>query len=101
MGMSGGPVPFPMSAAAMLKRIRELAEDTDNIALTRHAIERMAERQITRPMIVRVLRIGVIVEGPTQDIRGDWQCTMRRFGAGQELHVSLVTRGKIVVITVF
>jgi hypothetical protein len=93
--------PFRLSADAALKRIRELAEDSRNVFITRHALQRMVERQITRLQVIECLLRGVVSEGPALDPHGNWKCTLRRFAAGQELEVVVALQGSLIVITVY
>src|SRR5690349_19241296 len=99
--MGGKVTPFRLSVDAAVKRIRELAGDSRNVFITRHALQRMVERQITRPQVIDALVHGVIIEGPALDLHGNWKCTMRRFAAGQELEVVVALQGNLIVITVY
>lgn len=93
--------PFRLGADAALKRIRELASDSRNVFITRHAIQRMVEREITRTQVIECLLRGVIGEGPALDPYGSWKCTLRRVAAGQELEVVVALQGNLIVITVY
>lgn len=90
-----------MTPAAMLRRIRDLAAIDANVRLTAHARSRMAERGILIRQVLAVLRMGVIAEGPSLNIRGNWQCTLRRFAAGADVHVVVAIEDGILILTVF
>lgn len=92
---------FSMTPDAMLRRIRELAAVDANVRFTGHARRRMAERGILIRQVMTALRMGVIVEGPAQNMRGNWQCTLRRFAAGMEVHVAVAIEDGVLIITVY
>lgn len=68
-------VDFQPSVSELCATIHELAQDSDNVSWTNHAIERMDERGITTLDALRVLRIGMI-EGPIEPglSPGEWKC---------------------------
>ena len=90
-----------MTPHAMLHRIRELAAVDANVRFTNHARRRMGERGILIRQALTVLRMGIVVEGPAQNIRGNWQCTLRRFAAGAEIHVAVAIENDVLIITVY
>lgn len=90
-----------MTRAAMLRLIRELAAVDANVKFTNHARRRMEERGILIRQVMNVLRMGVVVEGPARNIRGNWQCTLRRFAAGTEVHVAVAIEDGVLIITVY
>lgn len=101
MGIAAKVEPFPMTPEAMLRRIRELAAVDTNVRFTARARRRMVERGILIRQVVTVLRHGVIVEGPALNIRGNWQCTLRRVAAGEEIHVAVAIEDGVLIITVY
>ncbi|MBF0168853.1 MAG: DUF4258 domain-containing protein [Alphaproteobacteria bacterium] len=82
--------------------IREAAEDTSRIVLTRHAELRMRQRRITMKQVIACLRLGVMTEGPALDIKGCWTCRVERMVAGDNVKVALAIDpvAKIIIITV-
>lgn len=85
--------------------IKFLAEE-DKIALTRHALDRSppeGKHPLTREQIKQCLIHGVIVEGPTEDIKepDGWKFVMRRLREGERHEVAgvLVVEKKVLVIT--
>ncbi|MDK9720906.1 MAG: DUF4258 domain-containing protein [Rhodospirillales bacterium] len=91
-----------MSRAQALKLIREAADDTGRIILTRHAEQRMRQRRITMSQVVACLRKGVITEGPALDIKGGWACRIEGVVAGDHVKVALAIDpvAKVIIITV-
>ena len=51
-----------MTDASALKLLREIAADSGQVIITRHAVKRMTERKITRTMVLQCLRSGAIEE---------------------------------------
>ncbi|HEY0297204.1 MAG TPA: DUF4258 domain-containing protein [Bordetella sp.] len=95
-----------MSDDHFLRIVREVAQDTSRMKLSKHARERMAERGFTTPQVYSCIRRGAIHEPVHQDIRGDWKCTLRHVWAGDEIRVAIAlkrnSRGDwIAVLTVF
>ena len=86
------------------RRIRELAEDSDNIVWTRHALERMEEREILDKDVLRVLRTGLINIHSIRpgEVAGDWVCkmTQRMKGSRDVGVITVVSSGnKLIVVT--
>ena len=83
-------------------RTRILAKDSANIAVTTHARERMVERGITDQDVQQALLRGSIVDGPFINAHGNWQATLGRQLAGQEVQVVVaLERQDVIVISVF
>ena len=99
----GEVAPFELSAHDALELIRELAEDTHNIVVTKHARERQKQRHITRRQIELCVQRGTIAEGPFLNDRGDWQVNLYRHAAGEEMTcvVAIDWATKLIIITVF
>lgn len=76
----------PHQAKATLK---ELADDGNRIFFTRHAEERMIERNITRMQILKCLQSGRFEEEPAQDPRGSWSMRIRSYSAGESIAVAV------------
>ncbi len=90
-----------MTPAAMQRRIRELAAVDANVRFTSHALRRMAERGILLRQVIAVLRAGIVDEGPVLNIRGNWQCTLRREAAGMKVHVAVAIEDGVLILTVY
>ena len=100
--MSAEVIPLPMNGPNALRRIRELAADSANVVRGPEIKGRMRKRRISWKEIILALQKGVIVEGPTLDMKGCWRCTVERFGAGRNLNVVVSICGDdLVVITAF
>jgi hypothetical protein len=89
-----------------LRIVREVAEDTRKLKLSKHARERMAERSFTSSQIFTCIRRGAIYEPVHQDVRGDWKCTLRHVWAGDEIKVAIALKRNdrgdwIAILTVF
>ena len=83
-----------------------MAEDSGQVFFTPHAKTRMKQRRITRTQVLACLRQGSIDEPAHQNIRGNWQCTVRHVHAGDLVRVAAALERDenghlIVVITVF
>jgi hypothetical protein len=105
MGMAE-PIPFKMSDASMVRIIRQLAQDSCNVFICKHARKRMRQRKITNKQVLTCLRLGLIYEPAHQDIDGSWKCTLQHRWAGDEVRVAAALhRDKdgewIAVVTVF
>ena len=85
-----------------LKFVKDACEKSSNIKLTKHARERMKQRDITFRQIINCLRKGAIFENPYQE-NGRWTCRVTRRCAGEELNVAvrLDPPKKVIVITTF
>ena len=58
------------------KRIKELAQHSDNIIIGNHARERMVERGIDDHDVLKVLRLGHVDEEPELTEFNEWKCKM-------------------------
>ncbi len=63
-----------LTASVAQKRIRELAQVTENVIFGPHARQRMKEREIFDVDVLRVLRNGFVDEAPEMTERGEWKC---------------------------
>ena len=107
MARSSNVIELNMSPDTAKRIIKEIVEDSSSrVIFTTHAMERMAERRITRTQVFKCLMHGCVVEGPAPDIKGNMSLTMEVKSAGDV--VSVVTALKrnssgnfVIVITVF
>ena len=95
--------PANLSSKAALSLIRELARDTNNIVLVTHALERQRSRHITRRQIDMCVQKGSIIEGPFVNAKGNWQVSLFRHAAGEEITcvVAIDWPTQLIVVTVF
>jgi len=63
-----------LTAGVAQKRIRELAQSSENVILGDHARIRMREREIFDVDVFRVLRQGYIDEAPELTESNEWKC---------------------------
>jgi hypothetical protein len=70
-------IPFvpKFDAAAAERKIHELSINSNNVILTKHAIERMEERDFSMDDLFDVLRSGYVDEAPEFDNdKKNWVC---------------------------
>lgn len=82
--------------------IREVAADSNNVVLTNHAKEQMLARGWSIRQVRGCLQRGTVSEGPFVNAHGNWQCTLQRFAAGNNVKVAVAIDwpAKLIVITV-
>ena len=97
--MSRAPRSLSPNQAARV--VAALASDPHQVSYTVHARQRMRERGIEPANVIRCLRRGVVTEGPTMNIRGNWQVRMTRTTDGRDLHVvvALEWQSRLIVVT--
>jgi hypothetical protein len=87
------------------QRLIRMLSEAGSVAIisTVHASRRKQERQIDTLEIQQCLQNGSIVEGPFQNAKGNWQCTVKRSRAGEELTVAVAIEGeeRLVVLTAY
>lgn len=68
--------------------IRRISKDSECIRWSKHAQQQMRKRKITMPVVLDVLRYGVIHREPEISIKtSHHECRMERFCAGRNLAV--------------
>jgi hypothetical protein len=65
-----------MTAGIAERRIRQIAQKSQNVGLGEHARTRMEEREIFDADVFRVLRDGSIKGEPERTAYGEWKCKM-------------------------
>ena len=102
MGM-GEVVPPKLTAAAALRLVRALAADSSRIDILDHCTNRMRQRRVSLRQIEMCLRKGTISEGPFVNPHGNWQVSLIRHAAGEELTcvVAIEVGVRLLVVTVF
>ncbi len=77
-----------LTKAMARTKVRAIAEDSSRVHLTKHATERMEEREITTRLVMTTLRKGTVLDVPQWDsINGDWKVCMVHRAAGAEIEV--------------
>lgn len=101
--MTENVIQFTLKETDALRIIRDIAEDTERVMFLPHAKLRQKQRRIDDSQVLMCLRKGHVVEGPFQDIKGHWRCTLRRLVAGDDVSivVSFNTSDRLLVIAVF
>jgi hypothetical protein len=98
-------VPINITEQEAVQFVKDALKSEGLLHLTRHAKERMAERNISMAHIRNVLEHGQITEGPIQDTKGSWSCRFEGYAAGEGLGVAVGFGFKngvqVVVITAF
>lgn len=67
---------FRLTRALAEQRIKALAETSDNISWSVHALNRMDEREIFDGDVLRILRRGMVDGDPEKTPKGEWKCKM-------------------------
>lgn len=96
-------VPLRLTIPVALRQIRKIAEDSENILIVPHARKRGRQRSITRPQIEACVRKGTIQEGPFVNDKGNWQVTMYRHAAGEEVTcvIAIDWPSRLIVVTTY
>jgi hypothetical protein len=67
-------LPFRLSPARAQAVINETAQDTSQVILSDHALDRMDERGISDIEVYRILQLGRVVDEPTRTEGKEWKC---------------------------
>lgn len=84
-------VPFPLTPAALLRVVRELAADTARIDFAQ--AQEKAQGVVNLQHALRVLRDGRVSLGPYVDLHGNTCCELERVVAGRLVRVVIVIEG--------
>ncbi len=86
------------------KHIKQSATDSERVVFTAHARLRMRQRYLNDPMVLEVLRQGVLAMSPEPDIKHPGlKCRMQRYVAGVQVAVVVYVEypaNDLVVVTV-
>ena len=95
--------PATLSPRAALDLIRKLARDSNNVVLVTHAVHRSKTRLFTRRQIELCVQKGSITEGPFVNVKGNWQVSLFRHAAGEEMTcvVAIDWPSGLIIVTVF
>ncbi len=104
--MTDNVVQMQLNSVTARAVILEIIADSSRVFFTRHAEQRMVERDITRIQVFRCLEHGTFVEEPSRSANGNWQFRQEVMSAGTIVNVSAALDNdhkgnKIIVITVF
>ena len=106
MSMPDEPTPFRLNDRSLRRLIRETAQDANRVFFTSHSKQRMRQRRIDADQVLDCLRNGVVSEPAHTNLHGNWQCTLTRLNAGDEISVAAALDRTedgdwVIVITVF
>ena len=88
--MESAVIPFPDQRRSIVDRVRRLAEDSIDIHWSRHALERMDDREISMRQAIETLRRGELVEDPMREDYGEWSIILAKRHAGRTIQVVAV-----------
>lgn len=88
MGIPNQSIVFTLNDDNLKRMIREAATDTSRVFFSPHAKKRMKQRKITPTQVYDCLRNGSVCEPAHVNIHGNWQCTLTRRHAGDEVTVA-------------
>ena len=96
-------VPLKLTGPAALRMVKQLAADSENIVVVGHARKRGRQRSITRVQIEACVRKGTLQEGPFMNAKGNWQLTLYRHAAGEEITcvVAIDWPNRLIVVTTY
>lgn len=96
-------VPLTLTPDHALRLIRDLAADSGRIVIVPHGKLRQKQRRISRRQVELCVQRGTISEGPFFNPYGNWQVTLYRHAAGEEMSCAVVIEwpSRLLVITVF
>lgn len=75
-----------------LKEVREIAEDSANVVILFKPKQKGRVRKISSNQVVLCCQKGTFHEGPFRNERHDWQVTMYRHAAGEEIKVVVIVK---------
>lgn len=67
--------------------LNEIAQDSSRIEFSKHARQRMSERNITLVQIIRILGRGKFEEQPHRTPNGNWQMKLSGLSAGHDIKI--------------
>jgi hypothetical protein len=67
-------VPLQLSIEAALAKVRAAVQTSFNVEISKHAQERLNERDFTVQDVIKVLQRGDIDKLPIRTTRNEWQC---------------------------
>jgi hypothetical protein len=94
---------FRLTASHAETRIRQAAQDTSNVILSEHALDRMEERGFDDQQVFEILRNGHVLENPTFTEFEEWKCKIvKKLRGGRDAGViTIILRsGKLFIKTV-
>ena len=97
--MSSHVLRFPNRPTAdeLVRRIRELAADSDNIDFAQpHFKEQLEKRDLSMTQVLDVIRNGEPLKGPRRDDYGDWRIKLAKVSAGRRVQVVVAVKDDLV-----
>jgi hypothetical protein len=96
-------VPLSLTAKHALSMIRSLALASERIVVIDHGRKSQRKRNISRRQVELCVQKGTIIEGPFFNMHGNWQVTMYRHAAGEEMTcvVAIEWPTRLLIITVY
>ena len=99
---------FPLSRKMAKQILREIvAHRSQNLRFSRHARERMAEREVTTRQVIQLINStsNRFTEDPHQTAAGSWKFKLTAYVSGREVHAVFdlkrcETDPKTIVVTV-
>ncbi|MFP4616451.1 MAG: DUF4258 domain-containing protein [Thiohalospira sp.] len=89
------------SPEQLRKQIQEAAAHSERVRLTRHARERMEEREIMMREVLDVLRRGTFAEPPAPSLKAPGHLEARMEGSGQvQVVIGFAPDGDPIVLNV-
>ena len=85
-------VPLQLTVEAAQAKVRAAVQASSNVEISKHAQDRLSERDFTVQDVIKVLQRGDIDELPTRTTRNEWQCKVTLKLRGQR------TAGAITII---
>lgn len=98
---------FDLSAAQAQNKLREIADQSDKVFITKHARQRMSRRKVTYRQVICCLKHGTLDEGPYREPNGSWKMKLSCVSAGDALNVIVVldydneSQDHSIVVTVY
>ncbi len=95
--------PLDMNINNALAIIRDIAQNDENIFLVNHAKNRGKQRSINRQQIIACIRKGTLIEAPFLNSHCNWQMTLFRHAAGEQMTcvIAVELPKRIIVVTVY
>lgn len=70
-----------------IELISNLAKDSKNVRFSKHARDRMLERDVSDIQVIRCLMSGRFEEEPSRSSKGNWSFKMRVMDSGESITV--------------
>jgi len=95
-------VEFDLSPVNAKRMLTDIAKDSGRVFISDHAEKRMKKRNITRAQVMKCLKHGIITEGPSRGIKGNWELRIETLSAGDPIAVVAAldkdNKGNLIVV---